>query len=367
MASSTSKRLAEFFAGIGLVRVGLERAGWECVFANDNDPLKASTYGLNFNNSSHLDKRNINELKPRDIPAIDLATASFPCTDLSLAGKRHGLQGSESSAFYSFINLVKEMKSRKPRMILLENVPVLLTSHGGEDIHSVLCALNGQGYRVDMFIVDARWFVPQSRRRLFVLGVRTKKKSTCRLHFERRDIRLKPAALSQVVESNPGVKWQFVDVPSPPESSGLGLKDIVEPDRKTEWWNGGKVSAMLKEMSLKHRRIIEEMKKSGKRYRTACRRVRNKVVRTEIRGDEISGCLRPPRGGSSRQILVRVARGEVSARGLTARECARLQGVDDGFNIPERQSDGLFGFGDAVCVPVIEWIGKNILNLLKPE
>ena len=72
--------------------------------------------------------------------------------------------------------------------------------------------------------------------------------------------------------------------------------------------------------------------------------------------------MRTPRGGSSRQILVRMGRGEVSARFLTPRECARLQGVPDDFRISVSKSRALFGFGDAVCVPVIEWIARHYLN-----
>ena len=81
----------------------------------------------------------------------------------------------------------------------------------------------------------------------------------------------------------------------------------------------------------------------------------------ELRTDGIAGCLRTPRGGSGRQILFAAGRGRFAVRLLTARECARLMGADDfKINVPLNQA--LFGFGDAVCVPVIGWIAQNYLN-----
>lgn len=83
----------------------------------------------------------------------------------------------------------------------------------------------------------------------------------------------------------------------------------------------------------------------------------------EIRSDGIAGCLRTPRGGSGRQILVAAGWGRVGVRLLSPRECARLMGADDYIvNVPLNQA--LFGFGDAVCVPVIEWIARNYLTPL---
>ena len=81
----------------------------------------------------------------------------------------------------------------------------------------------------------------------------------------------------------------------------------------------------------------------------------------ELRVDGIAGCLRTPRGGSGRQILVKAGFGEFYARLLTPRECARLMGTDD-FTISVSLNQALFGFGDAVCVPVVEWIAENYLN-----
>ena len=86
----------------------------------------------------------------------------------------------------------------------------------------------------------------------------------------------------------------------------------------------------------------------------------------ELRTDGIAGCLRTPKGGSARQILLVAGHGDVNARLLTPRECARLMGADD-FRLNVALNQALFGFGDAVCVPVVEWIANNYLNQLVPD
>lgn len=84
----------------------------------------------------------------------------------------------------------------------------------------------------------------------------------------------------------------------------------------------------------------------------------------ELRTDGLAGCLRTPRGGSGRQILYKAGKGRYQVRLLTARECARLQGAPDDFKISVPLNQALFGFGDAVCVPVVEWIAKYYLRPL---
>jgi len=127
-----SKSFADFFAGIGLMRLGLERQGWHCAFANDLDPAKYEMYSGNFEETSqHYVVQDVHELPASDVPSVTLATAAFPCNDLSLAGSRQGLTGESSSAFWGFVRILREMGGRKPPVVLIENVPGFLTSHIG--------------------------------------------------------------------------------------------------------------------------------------------------------------------------------------------------------------------------------------------
>ena len=104
------KTFAEFFAGIGLMRMGLERQGWTLAFANDIDPLKLEMYQGQFGDTNgHFKLGDIHELSTDQVPTVTLATASFPCNDLSLAGARAGLGGKQSSAFWGFVRILTEM------------------------------------------------------------------------------------------------------------------------------------------------------------------------------------------------------------------------------------------------------------------
>ncbi|MGK7346170.1 MAG: DNA cytosine methyltransferase [Candidatus Nitrospinota bacterium M3_3B_026] len=358
--SDNSKNFAEFFAGVGLFRLGLEAEGLRCVFANDNDPRKTAVYRANFG-GGELIEDDINSLSASMIPDIGLATASFPCVDLSLAGTRRGLSGERSGAFHGFIKLLKGMGRRRPRLVLLENVPGLLSSGGGGDIRRVLETLGGLGYGLDIFILDARWFTPQSRPRLFVLG-RRGRAAPGREFFEKRDGRLKPPPLVRVVESVPNARWGFVDIPSPPEKAPLKLSGIVEKNGNAAWWDKYQAEKLLDGMNEKNAALAREAMAGGKIvYAAAFRRVRAGRPMVEPRFDGLAGCLRTPRGGSSRQMLLALGRGEIMARNMTAREYGRLQGAPEGFRLPQSQNAGMFAFGDAVCVPAIRWIAGNVL------
>lgn len=358
------KIFAEFFAGIGLMRVALEKEGWQIAFANDIDPDKEEIYKANFPDADqHFCADDIHRILPSEIPTVTLATASFPCNDLSLAGGREGLQGENSSAFWGFVELLKGMKSRRPPLVLLENVTGFLTSHGGRDFEDAMLALNNLGYVVDPFIIDAAWFVPQSRQRLFVVG--TKKSPEKGEGIEERffESQTRPAALAEFIFSHPDINWQIRRLPIPPKGNKR-LDDILEdlPHNSPEWWDQSRAQYLLNQMSVRHRQLAEKMIEGRSwSYGTVFRRVRNGKSMAELRTDGLAGCLRTPRGGSGRQILFKAGRGEYHVRLLTPRECARLMGADD-FNITVPLNQALFGFGDAVCVPVVRWISKNYLE-----
>src|SRR5438552_9236210 len=150
---SQDKTTAEFFAGIGLMRIGLENEGWRISFANDIDQDKWQMYKDHFGDTGEFVVEDIHKLKLSQVPTVGLATASFPCNDLSLAGARHGLAGAQSSAFWGFIDILKSMKRerRQPPLVLLENVTGFLTSHGGQDFEDALIALPDLGYAVAAF------------------------------------------------------------------------------------------------------------------------------------------------------------------------------------------------------------------------
>lgn len=360
------KSFAEFFAGIGLMRVGLEGQGWSVRYANDLDQRKYEMYRAQFPDAErHFHVGDIHEVSAESVPAVTLATASFPCNDLSLAGSRGGLEGAQSSAFWGFVRILRDMGNRRPPLLLIENVPGFLTSAGGRDLRAALAALNELGYAVDVFVVDALHFVPQSRVRLFIAGVLGEAGESPELLSESAT---RPRLLLDFMQRHPEIRWNVRGLPKLPERTST-LSEILEnlPPQSPCWWNRERTAYLLDQMSGRHRLLLERMRSHTRwSYGTVFRRIRHGKSMAELRFDGIAGCLRTPRGGSGRQILIKAGKGEVFARLLTPRECARLMGAGD-FQITAPPNQALFGFGDAVCAPVIEWIAKHYLNPVVTE
>jgi DNA (cytosine-5)-methyltransferase 1 len=261
--------------------------------------------------------------------------------------------------------MLKAMKRsrRLPPLVLLENVTGFLTSHNGRDFEDALLALNDLGYAVDALIIDAARFVPQSRQRLFVIGTKTCEADALNDTPGFYESEVRPPALASFIWLHPDIGWRIRNLPPLPKCSKR-LADILEdlPLNHRMWWSSERSEYMLNQMSPKHRAQADAMIRGDTvQFGTVFRRVRYGKSMAELRTDGIAGCLRTPRGGSGRQILLAAGRGRFAVRLLTARECARLMGADD-FKLKVPLNQALFGFGDAVCVPVIEWIANNYLN-----
>ncbi|UUO07250.1 DNA (cytosine-5-)-methyltransferase [Blastopirellula sp. J2-11] len=373
MSAPAPRTFAEFFAGIGLVRLGLERADWEVLFANDIDAAKHRQYEAHFGADEAFALGDVHQLDAATIPDVTLATASFPCTDLSLAGGRKGLKGAQSSAFWGFFDILKRLGGRRPPLVLLENVPGLLNSHGGADFAAVLTALNELGYRVDPVMLDAKWFTPQSRLRLFVIAKAVDDDETIAPELLTPSP-LRPPSLVDFIQRHPEIIWSCASLPAPPTASPQKLADILEKlaDDDPAWWSDERAEYLLNQMSPRHRADADAMIARRRwTYGAVFRRVRRaadgeKRSMAEMRTDGLAGCLRTPKGGSGRQILFKAGYGRYAVRLLTPRECARLMGAGE-FTISGSNNDALFGFGDAVCSSVLTWIGENYLNRLAAE
>lgn len=353
-------RAAEFFAGIGLVRAALQDSGFAVVFANDIESSKRDLYAANFGHEDfvHDDVRNV---QGDDIPDIELATASFPCTDLSLAGNRAGISGDESSMFWQFTRVLREMGDRRPPVCMLENVPSFATSRGGDDLRAAVAELNRLGYSCDLFVVDARRFVPQSRPRLFIVGARRPLTTENEWAGE-----LRPPWIARFVADHPELQMHALPLRMSPNEVAT-LRSVVERlhPRDRRWWDAERVARFRSTLSpIQSDRVDQLIRGRRLSWATAYRRTRYGCAVWEVRADEISGCLRTARGGSSKQALVEAGRGRVRVRWMTPREYARLQGTPD-FNLDgATENQALFGLGDAVCVPVVAWIAREYLHPL---
>ncbi len=361
--------VAEYFAGIGLVRLGLEQAGWQVVYANDFNVSKHQMYSSYFiDEESHYSIEDIFNLNPSQIPPTTLATSSFPCIDLSLAGKQNGLHGAHSSAFWGFIRILQAQKEDRPPFVLLENVPGWITSNKGQDFRTTIKALNQLGYCCDVYALDALHFTPQSRLRIFVIGMRHQKANRDLLYLERRSSSLLTKALKQAIWTHHDLDWNITFCPPPPpakKKQGLGLIIEKMSDDDVRWWDQKEVERHLAMMVPTHLSRVNSLTNQATiNYRTVYRRTRQGQQRAEVRKNDTAGCLRTAKGGSSRQIIIAMGKGQIKMRHMTPREYARLQGVPDEYPIPTNTIQALNGFGDAVCVPAIRWIAEEILKPL---
>lgn len=306
---------------------------------------------------------------------LTLATASFPCTDMSLAGKMQGFRGNQSSTFFAFTNILHQLGEESPPLVLLENVPGFLRSSGGADFAAAAQTLADLGYFLDAFQIDAAWFVPQSRPRLFLLGIhqsivdaplviRNDEQLFANQWRETidRQAKMRPATLRSAIESiSLPTGWATLPC-DPPAQQTTRLSDFLDTDDDQLWWEESLVEKHANMMSDKHRAMVNSwIDQPSTTVATVFRRIRQGEQRAEVRGDGIAGCLRTPRGGSARQIMLAAGDGRLRMRWMSPREYARLQGAPD-FPIDCSTNQALFGFGDAVCTPVVAWIDDNLLT-----
>ncbi|MES1203229.1 MAG: DNA cytosine methyltransferase [Pseudomonadota bacterium] len=362
--STTVGSFYEFFAGGGLARVGLGPA-WNCLFANDIDHNKVTQYKAVFG-AAEIVEGDVSALDATTLPrGADLAWASFPCQDLSLAGARGGLSARRSGAFWGFWRAVQGLGAEAPPVITLENVTGLLTSHGGADFSALVAVLSDAGYAVGALCIDAASFLPQSRPRIFIVAVRGAVPASLRAAapgpFHGRA--LVEAAKSLPLQSKSS--WIWWRLPEPPRRN-MALVDMLEPDDMVEWREDGDTARLLSLMAARQRTHIEMLRATETRHiGAAFRRMRvengAKVQRVEARFDGLAGCLRTPAGGSSRQTLLVVENGKVRSRLLTPRECARLMGLGDDYPLPSSTNAALHLMGDAVATPAVRWLSEHLL------
>jgi len=362
----------EFFAGGGMVRAGLGQ-GWRCIFANDFDPKKTRIYTQNWGNAE-LNTDSVESLISSDLPGhAHLAWASFPCQDLSLAGLGAGLKGDRSGMFRPFWNLMKALveEKRAPSLIVIENVCGTLNSHQGRDFETICRGFVEAGYSLGAIVIDAVLFVPQSRPRLFVIAVKDRLTIPIDLiaagplsAWHNKRLGSAYAKLPEDVKA----RWIWWNLPLP-RVRRLSFTDIIEDDPTgTGWFSADETIRLIGMMSKVNRLKLAKVQQLGRPIiggvykRTRQDDAGRAVQRAEIRFDNVSGCLRTPGGGSSRQIILMVNGQTVKARLISTRETARLMGLRDSYKLPENYNEAYHLTGDGVVVPVVRHLAKYIFE-----
>ncbi len=345
------KTCLDFFAGSGLVSFALADF-FKTAWANDICVKKAKVYSAN-HGERHFALGSIENISGKELPETTLSWGSFPCQDLSLAGNMTGLYGARSGLFWQWLRVMDELPA-KPPIAVAENVAGLVSSAGGENYRQVHNALAKRGYYVGTVMLDAAYWVPQSRKRIFVIAV----DKSLNIEAFKSDTPLwcHPEPVRRVAATV--AEWIWWKLPAPPPhpqrlEAVIDFNAPCDPDDKRDY--------LLSMISEKHLEAVRLSAKKGRHVFPAYKRTRHGKQVLELRFDGIAGCLRTPEGGSSRQVLVIAENGVIKTRLLTVRETARLMGVPDDYKLPGSYNDGYKAMGDAVAVPVARFLAENLL------
>lgn len=341
----------DFFAGSGLVTQGAKHACLP-VWANDICPKKAAIYTAN-HGMDHFHLSPIERISGCSIPKGDIVWASFPCQDLSLAGKMGGIGASRSGLFWEWLRVLDEMPVQ-PAVIALENVVGLLSGNGGQDFRLLYQALRERSYKVGPMLLDARLWVPQSRPRVFIIAVQDHLDTST--HEDNGPNWLHPDPVLKAIAALGDVI--FWSMPRPIKRPKT-LMDLIDWDAPV--FNDERAAALFALIAPKHQELLDKLAACRRAVFPGYRRTRNGKQVLELRFDDLSGCLRTAEGGSSCQFLLLHDAGKWGARLITPREAARLMGAPERYRLSTSYNESYNAMGDAVVVPVVKHLVNHLL------
>lgn len=321
------------------------------MWSNDICAKKAAIYTAN-HGDGHFHLGSIEQVRGADIPQGDIVWASFPCQDLSLAGKMGGLAASRSGMFWEWLRVLDEMPV-KPAVIALENVVGLLSANGGEDFRMLYQALRERNYKVGPMLLDARLWVPQSRPRVFIVAVQDHIDTTA--HEDHGPNWLHPEpVLKAIAPLDDIIFWSMPRPKKRPKT----LSDLIDWDAPV--FDPARAAALLSLLAPKHQQLLDKLPLNQRAVFPGYRRTRHGKQVLEIRFDDLSGCLRTAEGGSSCQFLLLHDAKEWKARKITAREAALLMGAPPSYRLSPSYNESYNAMGDAVVVPVVKHLVDHL-------
>jgi len=310
-------RFIDLFAGIGGFRIAFEETGAQCVFSNEIDKFACQTYETNFGDNPLGD---ITKIKAKDVPEHDILAAGFPCQPFSIAGVSkynslgvaHGFKNKTKGTL--FFDIARIIEHHKPAAFVLENVKGLKSHDKGKTwkiIESVLG--NDLNYTIYSKILDAASLVPQHRERIFIVGFRKP------LDYEFPVLPDKKPKLTDILKDKVDEKYTLTD----------HLWTYLQNYKKKHEAKGHGFGFGMAKLDGVSRTLSARYYKDG------------------------SEILIPQQGKNPRR--------------LTPRECARLQGYPDSFDIPVSDTQAYKQFGNSVAVPVVKIVSKSLVKTLKQD
>lgn len=312
-------KFIDLFAGIGGIRLAYQNNGGKCVFSSEWDSFAKKTYEANFGEVPFGD---ITKISENEIPDHDILLGGFPCQPFSIAGvskkkslgRQHGfLDKTQGTLFFDIARIIEH---KRPKIFMLENVKNLVSHDKKRTFKVITETLSELGYSLHYKVLDARYYVPQHRERIIIVG------------FEKSIF-------------NEKENFKFPE----PKKVELSIRDILEPEVDEKYTLSDKLWNYLQEYKKKH-----QAKGNGFGYGL-----------TNLDGVSRTMSARYYKDGA--EILI-PQKGK-NPRRLTPRECARLQGFPNSFVIPVSNNQAYRQFGNSVAVPLIQAVGKNVVKELK--
>ena len=319
LSNKTDFTFIDLFAGIGGTRIAFEKAGGRCVFTSERDKYCQITYSANFGDMPDGDIRAIRET---EIPDHDILLAGFPCQPFSIAGvsknkslgRKDGFEHEKQGNL--FFVIARILIAKKPKAFLLENVKNLKTHDKGNTFRVISETLKTLGYMLFIEVRDAKYYVPQHRERIFIIGFRKDVYSDIDFRFP--DLPAQSQKIADILEKNVDEKYTLTD----------GL------------WN------YLQKYAAKHK-----ARGNGFGYG---------LIDPQIHTITRTLSARYYKDGS--EILIKQS--HKNPRRLTPRECARLMGFDDKYKIVVSDTQAYKQFGNSLCVPLVTSIAKQMIKTL---
>ena len=401
MGKESRLRSLSLFSGIGGFDLGFQRAGIDAVSVCEIDENSQSVLKRHFKNAELFDDVRKVGRKTHEKGSIDLICGGFPCQDLSVAGKRAGLTGERSGLWFEFARVIDEIE---PQWVVIENVPGLLSSNKGRDFAVIIQWLAQRGYGVVWRVLDAQYFgVPQRRRRVFIVAS-LRNGSAAQILFESessfRDSSKSRQAGKEVAYSlraNPshsgdkgdgGINTTMVTAfmaGQGAKAGGIAASETLSPTLKgagsgtnqvptiaqtlTSGGNGkrGYLDPVNTTMVVFDRQRSDEYGEGSENVSTLSARDYKSASDLIWHNHQQDGSIRMQEDGTAPTVSRQWGTGGnnvpfVGVRRLMPIECERLQGFPDGWTDGQSDSARYRQLGNAVAVPVVEWIGRRIVK-----
>ena len=325
----------DLFSGIGGFRLGLERAGFKCIFSSEIDKHCRFAYRSNFGSTPVGD---ITEFPITNIPDHDILAGGFPCQSFSICGKRKGFDDKRGSLFFHICEIIKH---KQPQVIFLENVKYLIHHNNGNTLNLMLSSLNELGYHVTFKVLNSLHFgVPQNRERIIIIGSKARAFNFSSIKYNHKlNIKLSDF-LDQKGEFEYLKKNEYTLIDNPIQQKNSGLF-FVGYRNKGIWKKG--IRPNTKHLSRVHRQP-------------------NRIY--SILGTHPTIPSQEPSG----RFFIYIPK-EKKVRKLTLRECYRIMGFPDTFKIYGKKQEAYKQIGNSICTPMVQNIAQQIdkQNLLKKD